>query len=853
MTEEYNPQEIEKSSQAFWEQSQINVVQPNSSPKYYCLSMFPYPSGKLHMGHVRNYTIGDVLSRFKRMHGFNVLQPMGWDAFGLPAENAAIENNVAPNVWTEKNISHMKDQFKKLGFGYDWDREINTSDPNYFKWEQWFFTQLFEKGLVYRKESEVNWDPVDETVLANEQVIDGKGWRSGAVVEKRKIDQYFLKITDYCNDLIDSLDDLTHWPSQVKLMQENWIGKSNGVSFDFNISEHKESFRVFTTRPDTIFGATYCALAPEHPISLKLAKENAAIAAFIDSQKNLDKTAASLAKLEKEGIDTGLRAIHPITKELLPIWIANFILMDYGEGAVMCVPGHDQRDWEFASKYGLKITQVIADESKDIDISRSAFEEKGILINSEKFDGLDFENAFDEISKILNANANGKVETNFKLRDWGISRQRYWGCPIPVIHCEDCGIVMVPESDLPVELPKIENISTRGLNLNSFPDWKETTCPKCSKPAERETDTFDTFFESSWYFARFAGPSEDAMLSEESKYWLPVDQYIGGIEHAILHLLYARFFNKLLREAGLIENSEPFTKLLTQGMVLADAYYYLNDDGNPVWVNKSDISESDNGPITKDGYPVVKDGMSKMSKSKLNGVDPEELMQQYGADTIRLYTMFAAPAEQSLEWSDSSIEGAARFIKRLWNLTVSVKSKDISEPKELEKEAKELRYKTHKTLEKVTHDLSERGSYNTPIAAIMELINAIPENFKSPDASEDEQFVFQELIRYVLLMLHPFIPHVTLELLSKFEDKEYEKLNLSWPELKKSLLTLDEAEVVIQVNGKVRGKMICKTGLKQQDIEPLALKHENVAKFVDSKNLVKVIYIENKLINLVVK
>ena len=853
MTEEYNPQEIEKSSQAFWEQSQIDIVQPNSSPKYYCLSMFPYPSGKLHMGHVRNYTIGDVLSKFKRMQGFNVLQPMGWDAFGLPAENAAIENNVAPNVWTEKNIAHMKDQFKKLGFGYDWNREINTSDPNYFKWEQWFFTQLFEKGLVYRKESEVNWDPVDETVLANEQVIDGKGWRSGAVVEKRKIDQYFLKITDYCNDLLTSLDDLTDWPSQVKLMQENWIGKSNGVSFDFNISEHKDSFRVFTTRPDTIFGATYCALAPEHPISLNLAKENDVIAAFIDSQKNLDKTAASMAKLEKEGIDTGLRAVHPITKELLPIWIANFILMEYGEGAVMCVPGHDQRDWEFASKYDLKITQVIADDSKDIDISLSAFEEKGVLINSEKFDGLDFDNAFDEISKILNANANGKVETNYKLRDWGISRQRYWGCPIPVIHCEDCGIVTIPESDLPVELPKIENISTRGLNLNSFTDWKETTCPKCKNPAQRETDTFDTFFESSWYFARFAGPSEDAMLSEESKYWLPVDQYIGGIEHAILHLLYARFFNKLLKEAGLIENSEPFTKLLTQGMVLADAYFYLNNDGNPVWVNKSEISESEHGPITKDGYQVVKDGMSKMSKSKLNGVDPEELMQKYGADTIRLYTMFAAPAEQSLEWSDSSIEGSARFIKRLWNLIIPVKFKNIPEPKELGKEAKELRYKTHKTLEKVTHDLSERGSYNTPIAAIMELINAIPENFKSLDASEEEQFVFQELIRFVLLMLHPFIPHVTLELLSKFEDKEYEELNFLWPKLKKNLLTRDEAEVVIQVNGKVRGKMVCKTGLKQEDIELLAMKHENVAKFVDSRNLVKVIYIEDKLINLVVK
>ncbi|MEK9650140.1 MAG: leucine--tRNA ligase [Gammaproteobacteria bacterium] len=853
MADEYNPQVIEKCLQRFWEENRSYVVKANNCPKYYCLSMFPYPSGKLHMGHVRNYTIGDVISRFKRMNGFNVLQPMGWDAFGLPAENAAIENNVAPGLWTEKNIAHMKEQFKRLGYSYDWDREINTSDPKYFKWEQWFFTKLLEKGLVYRKKSEVNWDPVDETVLANEQVVDGKGWRSGALIEKRKIDQYFLKITNYCEDLLESLIELENWPTQVKLMQENWIGKSNGVSFEFKISESKDYFRVFTTRPDTIFGATYCALAAEHPISLKLAKENSAIAKFIDAQKNLDKTAASIAKLEKEGIDTGLKAIHPLTQELLPIWIANFILMDYGEGAVMCVPAHDQRDWEFASKYGLKITQVITQDSIQADITMSAFEEKGILINSQEFNGLNFAEAFDAVSEILKTNSSGKIEINYKLRDWGISRQRYWGCPIPVVHCKDCGIVPVPESDLPVELPKIENISTRGLNLNSFEDWKKTICPKCKMPAERETDTFDTFFESSWYFARFAGPTNDGMISEESKYWLPVDQYIGGIEHAILHLLYARFFNKLMLEEGLIENSEPFSKLLTQGMVLADAYYYLNKDGNPVWVDRSKILQSEAGLVTNDGQKVIKDGMSKMSKSKLNGVDPEELIEKYGADTIRLYTMFAAPADQSLEWSDTSIEGSARFIKRLWNLVIPIKYKNIQEPTELTKNTKALRYKIHKTLEKVTHDINERGSYNTPIAAVMELINAIPENFKSQDVTQEEQFVFQELIRYVLLMLHPFIPHVTLELLSKFEERNYETINISWPELKEELLTLDEVEIVIQVNGKVRGKLVCKAGMEQREIEPLAIEHENVTKFVDSKNIVKVIYIKDKIINLVLK
>lgn len=853
MTSEYNPKEIEASIQEYWNQTNTSSVSKIDTPKYYCLSMFPYPSGKLHMGHVRNYTIGDVISRFKTMNGFNVLQPMGWDAFGLPAENAAIENNVAPNIWTEKNISHMKQQFKKLGFGYDWSREINTSNPDYYKWEQWFFIQLFNKGLVYRKESEVNWDPVDETVLANEQVIDGKGWRSGAIVQKRKIDQYFLKITDYCEDLLEGLNTLTDWPSQVKLMQENWIGKSNGISFDFNISDSNKKFRVFTTRPDTIFGATYCAIAAEHPISLSLAENNSEIAAFIESQKNLDKTAASMAKLEKKGIDTGLKAIHPITKELLPIWIANFILMDYGEGAVMCVPAHDQRDWEFATKYDLDIRQVIAGSSEDTDITLSAIEEKGSLINSNTFDGLNFEQAFNRISKVLVAEANGNVEVNYKLRDWGISRQRYWGCPIPIIHCDKCGILPVNEKDLPIQLPEIENISTRGLNLNSFEEWKKTTCPNCSNSAQRETDTFDTFFESSWYFARFAGPSDSAMLSEESKYWLPVDQYIGGIEHAILHLLYARFFNKLMKEQGLIENSEPFTKLLTQGMVLADAYYYLNEDGNPVWLNKSNVSESEKGLISVEGKKVIKDGMSKMSKSKLNGVDPEDLMERYGADTIRLYTMFAAPADQSLEWSDTSIEGSARFIKRLWNLVDSMRFQNLQEPIELEKIAKELRYKTHKTLQKVTNDLGERGSYNTPIAATMELINAIPEDFKSKEIIDNNKFVVQELISYVLRMLHPFIPHVTLELLKRFENKKLVDIDLSWPQLRKDLLILDEVEIVIQVNGKVRGKMLCSSDSEQQHIEPLALQHENVAKFVDPENLVKVIYIKNKLINLVVK
>ena len=563
MTESYNPKIVEKAAQSFWYEKNSFAATESEKPKYYCLSMFPYPSGKLHMGHVRNYTIGDVISRFKRMQGYNVLQPMGWDSFGLPAENAAIENNVSPKEWTVQNIDAMREQLKSLGFSYDWNREFATSSPDYYKWEQSFFNKLFDQGLIYKKESEVNWDPVDETVLANEQVIDGKGWRSGATIEKKKIDQYFIKITDYAEKLLGNIQELDGWPNQVKLMQENWIGKSLGLEFNFQIKDHEDALRVFTTRPDTIFGATYCAVAMNHPLAISLLESSQQIHDFIENNKNIKTSEAAIATQEKLGIDTGLKAVHPFTKEEIPIWIANFILMDYGTGAVMCVPGHDQRDWEFAKKYSLSIKQVIKSD-QDNGVSESALEEKGVLINSKQFNGLDFDDAFDLITKELIKTNNAEVKTNFRLRDWGISRQRYWGCPIPIIHCDDCGPVKVPESDLPVELPEIDNISSKGLNLSTFSDWMAVKCPKCAKDANRETDTFDTFFESSWYFARFAGISDKEMISKEANYWLPVDQYVGGIEHAILHLLYARFFNILMHENNLTHNEEPFTKLLTK-------------------------------------------------------------------------------------------------------------------------------------------------------------------------------------------------------------------------------------------------------------------------------------------------
>ena len=849
---EYNPAEIENIIQELWKQNDAYKVSiSETKEKFYCLSMFPYPSGKLHMGHVRNYTIGDVISRFKRMQGFNVLQPMGWDAFGLPAENAAIENNVSPKKWTNKNIESMKVQLDALGFSYDWSREINTSSPDYFKWEQWFFIQLFKAGLVERKKSEVNWDPVDKTVLANEQVIDGKGWRSGAEIERKKIDQYFLRITDYADELLKGLESLESWPNQVKLMQKNWIGKSKGLSFHFEIENNKEVLEVFTTRPDTIFGATYCAIAHDHPLIDQLKDNTPSIREFINENKGNKKTEAAIAKQEKKGVDTGLKAIHPITNDLIPIWIANFVLMEYGTGAVMCVPGHDQRDYEFAKKYDLPVLQVIETEL-DQNVNSEALEEKGLLINSGEYNGLNFDEAFIKISEYLEAKNNAEVQTNFRLRDWGISRQRYWGCPIPIVHCDECGHVPVAEKDLPVELPEIDENTSRGMSLGGFNEWKKTFCPNCNKEAVRETDTFDTFFESSWYAARFASQPNNAMLGDEADYWLPVDHYIGGIEHAILHLLYARFFNLLLRDQKLIQSSEPFQRLLTQGMVLADAFYTKDENGNPEWVNKDFVSMNGEKSTLNDGREVFKDGMSKMSKSKLNGIDPNIMIEKYGADTVRLYMMFTSPPEQSLEWSDTAIEGSYRFLRKVWNLISDKTIFNKAPPKELTQIEQGLRQKSHQTLKKVTNDFTERNSFNTAIASVMELLNAIPESFKSAKATDSEKFCIDEVIQFTLKMLSPITPHISLYLWKQYSESDGADFENSWPMFNEELLKLENFQLIIQINGKVRGKETVSVDMEQAELEELAKENENVKKILANQPIKKVIYVKEKLINFVI-
>ena len=849
---EYNPSSIEASIQKSWKETDAYKATTSSTKeKFYCLSMFPYPSGKLHMGHVRNYTIGDVISRFKRLQGFNVMQPMGWDAFGLPAENAAIENNVSPKKWTNENIRSMKVQLDALGFSYDWSRELNTSDPDYFRWEQWFFIQLLEAGLVERKEAEVNWDPVDQTVLANEQVIEGKGWRSGAVIERRKINQYFLKITEYADELLEGLESLEDWPHQVKLMQKNWIGKSKGLSFNFTIAQADQSLEVFTTRPDTIFGATYCAIAVDHPIALKLIDSHPDVRYFIEQNKGAKKTEAAIAKQEKIGIDTGLRAIHPITKAEIPIWIANFVLMEYGTGAVMCVPGHDQRDYEFAKKYSLPIVQVVQTSSGET-IENKAVEEKGILMNSSEYNGLTSDAAFEKISENLAITCDAEVKTNYRLRDWGISRQRYWGCPIPMIHCKDCGNVPVPLKELPVELPEIDDITSKGLSLSGFTEWQKTFCPKCSKPAFRETDTFDTFFESSWYAARFASQPSDCMLDAEADYWLPVDHYIGGIEHAILHLLYARFFNLLLRDQKLIQSSEPFKKLLTQGMVLSDAFYSLDSNSNPEWVNKDLVAEKDGQLSLSNGREVMKDGMSKMSKSKLNGVDPNVMIEKYGADTVRLYMMFTSPPEQSLEWSDTAIEGSYRFLKKVWNLAEGRSIFEQSAPTSFNAAELALRQKSHKTLKKVTKDFSQRNSFNTAIAGIMELLNAVPEAFKQETASATEKFCLDEVIQFTLKMLSPITPHISLYLWKQFSNSDGKDFEISWPNVNEEFLKLENFQLIIQVNGKVRGKENISIDASEESIHQIAMENENVKKSLANASIKKVIYIKEKLINFVI-
>lgn len=863
----YEPQKIEQEVQALWETNQtFKATEQEDKEKFYCLSMFPYPSGRLHMGHVRNYTIGDVVSRFQRMNGKNVLQPMGWDAFGLPAENAALNNNTAPAKWTYQNIDYMKNQLKSLGFGYDWDREVATCKKDYYRWEQWFFTRLYEKGLVYKKNSTVNWDPVDHTVLANEQVIDGRGWRSGALVEQKEIPQWFIKITDYAEELLTDLEQLEDWPEQVRAMQKNWIGRSEGVDITFNLSENAadiSSFDVYTTRPDTLYGVTYVAVAAQHPLALHAAQSRPELAEFIESCKNTKVAEAELATMEKKGCDTGLFAIHPLTGEKVAVWVANFVLMGYGSGAVMSVPGHDQRDWEFAQKYSLPIKQVVepsADEPQECDLATAAYIEKGVLVNSGEFNGLAFQEAFDAIAAKLEALGAGSKKVNYRLRDWGVSRQRYWGSPIPMLNLENGESVPVPSDQLPVVLP--EDVQMNGVisPIKADPEWAKTEYN--GQPALRETDTFDTFMESSWYYARYcSAQNQDAMLDPtQANYWLPVDQYVGGIEHAILHLLYSRFFHKLLRDEGLVNSDEPYKRLLCQGMVLADSFFREDESGKKEWFSPADVDtvKDEKGRITQatlkaDGKPVEYGGMTKMSKSKNNGIDPQHVIDLYGADTIRVFTMFAAPPEQTLEWVDSGVEGANRFIKRVWKLTQDhIDALDGDTAPDIDKailtgDQKTLRRAVHRTIAKVTDDVGRRQTFNTAVAAIMELLNSLQ---KAPQNSVQDKAVLREAIESVVLLLNPIAPHMCHVLWHDLGHKN-DIETAPWPVVDESALVEDEKLIIVQVNGKVRSKITVAADASQEEVQALGLAQENVQQFVDGKTVRKVIYIAGKLLNIV--
>ncbi|NQD36626.1 leucine--tRNA ligase [Permianibacter sp. IMCC34836] len=866
MEEHYSPDSIEPRVQSQWADANAFAAREDSEKeKFYCLSMFPYPSGRLHMGHVRNYTIGDVISRVQRMLGKSVLQPMGFDAFGLPAENAAIQNQVAPAAWTDDNMAYMKGQLKRLGFGYDWDRELATCKPDYYRWEQWFFTRLMKKGIAYKKMAVVNWDPVDQTVLANEQVIDGRGWRSGALVERREIPQWFLKITDYADELLTDLDMLEGWPEQVKTMQRNWIGKSEGMTIRFGIDGRSEQLEIYTTRPDTLLGVTYVAVAAQHPLALAMAGGNAELAAFIEACKTQTTMEADMATMEKKGVATGLYAIHPISGRKVPVWAANFVLMEYGTGAVMAVPGHDQRDWEFATKYGLPIDQVIEPmpsvngHGEVCDLSKAAYTEKGRLINSGEFNGLDFAAAFTAIEKHLKAKNAGDKKVNFRLRDWGVSRQRYWGCPIPVINCAHCGAVPVPDEQLPVVLPTEVTVTGDGSPLKKMTAWKQCSCPSCGKPAERETDTFDTFMESSWYYARYSCPdATDKMLDERAKYWTPVDQYIGGIEHAILHLLYARFFHKLMRDEGLVDSDEPFTKLLTQGMVIADTFYRQDPDGKKTWYNPADVDvELDDKarPVAArykvDGQAVHIGGTEKMSKSKNNGVDPQAMIDKYGADTVRLFMMFAAPPELQLEWSDAGVEGAHRFLRRLWKAVYGHRVNGLVAPlnvSALNAQQRELYAKTHETLKKTSDDMQRRYTFNTAIAAVMELLNAI-NKFVAMD--EQDRAVVQHALETAVLVLSPITPHIS-EVLWQHLGHDTSLYRQPWPEVDESALQRDSVTVVVQVNGKLRAKLELAVSATEEQAKAAALDEEPVQRQLEGKSLRKVIYVPGKLLNLVV-
>ncbi len=859
MAVDYQPQKLEQDIQKQWDSEQTyKAIEDPSKEKFYCLSMFPYPSGKLHMGHVRNYTIGDVISRFQRMQGKNVMQPIGWDAFGLPAENAAIQNNTAPAKWTYSNIDYMKQQLKSLGFGYDWDRETATCEKDYYRWEQWFFTRLYEKGLVYKKNSTVNWDPIDQTVLANEQVIDGRGWRSGALVEQKEIPQWFIKITDYAEELLNDLDQLEDWPDQVRTQQRNWIGRSEGVDLTFQVADQNTSFDVYTTRPDTLMGVTYVGLAAQHALATEAAKTNPELAAFINECKNTKVAEAELATMEKKGCATGLFAVHPITGEQVPIWVANFVLINYGSGAVMAVPGHDQRDWEFATKYNLPIKQVIqpANKEETCDLTQEAYSEKGVLINSGDFDGLTSLDAFSKIAETLEIAGKGKKTVNYRLRDWGVSRQRYWGTPIPMLNLENGESVPVPVDQLPVELP--EDVQMNGVTspIKSDPEWRKTTY--LGQPAERETDTFDTFMESSWYYARYcsAGNTDTMLDPAQANYWLPVDQYVGGIEHAILHLLYSRFFHKLLRDEGMVDSDEPFKRLLCQGMVLADSYYREDEKGAKTWFNPIDVQveRDEKGRITSsilesDGQPVVHGGMTKMSKSKNNGIDPQEVIDLHGADTIRLFTMFAAPPEQTLEWVDSAVEGSNRFIRRVWRAVQEhLQAGEITQPDltSLSTDEKTLRRDLHKTIVKVTDDMSRRQTFNTAIAAIMELTNKVQ---KAKQNTPQQRGLVREALEAIVHMLNPITPHASHALWQQLRPGE--DIESSWPMVDESALVEDEKLIVCQVNGKLRAKITVAADADQDSVQAKAMAEENIQHFVEGKTVRKVIYVPGKLLNIV--
>ena len=812
----YDPESVELKARQYWEEQRcFEVGEVAGKEKFYSLTMFPYPSGQLHMGHVRVLTINDVIARYHRMHGKHVLQPMGWDAFGMPAENAAIQRGIPPAQWTYKNIDYMRGQLKRLGYGYDWTRELTTCKPEYYRWEQWLFTKLFEKGLVYRKNSVVNWDPVDQTVLANEQVIDGRGWRSDALVERREIPQWFMKITAYADELLENLDRMPGWPESVKTMQRNWIGRSEGVELAFDVDDEDEPLTVFTTRPDTVMGVTYMAVAAEHPLAVKAAAGDPGVATFLEECKTMQAAEAAMETMEKKGMPIGISAVHPVSGEAVPIWVANFVLMGYGTGAVMGVPGHDHRDWKFANKHGLPIVQVIAPaDGSHIDISQSAYVEYGTVVNSGDIDGMDYDQAFDAIARKFSADGRGERKINYRLRDWGVSRQRYWGTPIPIIYCDDCDAVPVPEDQLPVVLPEDVEITGLGSPLKDMPEFYETECPKCGNPAKRETDTFDTFVESSWYFSRYASPDCDtAMLDEREGYWMPVDQYTGGIEHAILHLLYSRFFQKVMRDIGLSSADEPFTNLLTQGMVL------------------------------KDG--------AKMSKAKGNTVDPQGLIDRYGADTVRLFMMFAAPPEQALEWSDDGVQGASRFLRRFWNAvqnhTAGGKALPVAVDALTDKQ-RDLRRKTHQTIAKASDDIGRRYTFNTAIAATMDLLNAVN---RHQVESEQDRAVVREALEAVVLVLSPIVPHICHELWHVLGHSSA-LVDERWPAFDETALQQDKIEIIVQVNGKLRGRISVESDADTETISALALADKNVQRFVAGKEVRKTIVVPGRLVNVVV-